>query len=162
MANSKPQLVLGIDPGYDRLGYGLLDFSTPHRPKIITCGCWQTTKSDHILTRFANLQTDFSQFLTKYSPDLAGIETLIFARNTTTAMRVSEMRGLLLANLLQQQIPILELNPSQVKSVVTGNGRADKASVHKMVGLQTQLPAQKLLDDTIDAIAIAITAYHQA
>lgn len=95
--------------------------------------------------------------LEKHSPVLLAVETLVFNTNITTAMAVSQARGVVVLAGAKRSIPIQDCTPLQVKMAITGYGRADKAQVKQMVKLQLGLPDLKGLDDAIDAIAIAIT-----
>lgn len=153
--------ILGIDPGYDRIGWSLAAFKTQPL-QIIAYGCIQTKKSESLFERYQQLTTDLAEIINRYRPDVAAIETLFFSKNQTTAMRVAEARGLIIGELLQQQIQIAEYNPMQVKLVAAGHGRADKAAIAKMVKLQVtwplhQPPTKSTLDDTLDAVALCLT-----
>lgn len=158
------QRIIGIDPGFDRIGWAVFhrQGATMH---LIDCGCIQTTKQLSRLERYLELEQQLTQILDKHQPTTAGIEQLYAARNTTTVIAVAEARGIILSCLLKHTKQIHELNPSTVKSAVAGSGRADKVAMKKMVLLQLgkidptlRTKVEKTLDDTIDAIGIALTA----
>lgn len=157
----KPQIVIGFDPGYDRLGYSVIDFSTP-KPTVLVCDCLITDRKLEFFDRLAQINQVLPQILEKFKPQVGGVETLIFARNTTTAFKVSEVRGLIFSHLLTAKVQVKDINPAQVKSMITGSGKADKKSVEKMLKMQLILPNQKNLDDAIDSAAIALATYHLA
>lgn len=149
-------VVISIDPGYDRLGWsiGKIDSSF----LLIAAGCIQTDKKKDIFLRYTQIQTELKKILVTYKPTEAAIETLFFSKNTSTALRVSEARGVIIATLLDAHCTVFEYNPVEIKQAVTGNGAANKAAVEKMVRMQTTLQKNtKLIDDAIDAIAVGIT-----
>lgn len=150
-------IVLGIDPGYDRVGWAILEENTKGKCSVIECGCIQTKKTDEIFLRYKSIITQLQENISKYQPEILAIESIFFSNNQKTAIRVSEARGVILGALIPSIDIITEYTPNQIKLAVTGYGNADKAAVEKMVKLQVALPNAKLIDDTIDAIAIAFT-----
>lgn len=150
-------ILMGFDPGYDRLGWAVLDATNRHKPTIIEYGCILTDKSEELHQRYTVILEQAKVLIEKHHPQTAAIESLIFNTNKTTAIRVSEVRGLILSQLLVTGCDVAEYSPPQIKLAVTGYGRADKAAVAKMVELQFGLSGKRLLDDTIDALAVALT-----
>ncbi|MBW7956239.1 crossover junction endodeoxyribonuclease RuvC [Patescibacteria group bacterium] len=164
MVNSVPSIILGIDPGYDRFGWAVLSV-TQGQVVLLNCGCVETDRKKSRLERYAQIQQTLKQLLDRYHPTKAGMEQLFFSKNVTTALAVAEIRGLTIACLLEYQVSIEEFNPGTIKSCVTGNGRADKTAMRKMVLLQLgNIPlalrqkVEQEIDDTIDAIGVALTA----
>lgn len=149
--------VLGIDPGYDRVGWALIELSDTRRASTSLYGCIQTSKSASLIARYQQITSELDEILKKVNPSEIAIEQIFFSKNQKTAIRVSEARGVILATVLPHQIPISEYTPNQIKLAVTGFGNADKQAVEKMVRMQLKLPAGKVIDDTIDALAIAFT-----
>jgi crossover junction endodeoxyribonuclease RuvC len=147
---------MGIDPGFDRVGWavGVLNHKFEVHP--VGYGLIQTNKSIPIFERYLQIQTELAQILAKYQPTSAGLETLFFSKNTTTAMRVSEARGVIIGELIKQGCSISEYNPVQIKQAVTGYGQADKKSIEKMIRLQLHITEVKIIDDTMDALAILL------
>lgn len=156
MANTA-QIVIGIDPGYDRLGWAVGTVITAQQVKILGYGCVLTRKEQDIFERYAQLQTELDDVLEKFSPTDAAIESLFFSKNQKTVMRVSEVRGVIVQCLLQHGCTIAEYTPLQIKQAVTGFGKAEKSAVDKMVRLQLKLTEPKIIDDTMDALAILLT-----
>jgi crossover junction endodeoxyribonuclease RuvC len=151
-----PITVLCLDPGYDRCGWAVGTVQR-HTFTPIEYGCWETDRKASLSERYLQILNFLTATVLKHRPQEAAMEELFFSKNTTTALKVSETRGLILGHLLSQQVKITQYNPGTIKLAVTGNGRADKAAVQKMVQLQLHLPPQKLLDDTFDALALGIT-----
>lgn len=151
--------IIGIDPGYDRLGWAVGE-NTKGKWNIADFGCIQTAKSDTLVQRYSQINTELSEIISEHKPDQAAVETLFFSVNKKTALQVSEARGVILSCLIQNNIEIFEYNPNQIKLTVTGYGNADKKAVEKMVRLQLPIPKIKIIDDAIDALAIMMTHYH--
>lgn len=157
--NTTP-ILIGIDPGYDRIGWGVGKLERGQL-QVLEFGCIETSKKASRLARYQQLDTALATVLEKYQPSEAGVETLFFSKNQTTAIQVAEARGVILSCLFRHQVEVAEYNPMSIKQTVTGSGRADKIAVEKMVRLQLKLPTQsattKILDDAMDALAILIT-----
>ena len=147
--------ILGIDPGMAIVGYGLIEFDGENC-ELLHSGSIQTDKNKRESARLLEIQNDMETIVEMYKPDAASIEKLFFFKNQTTVMPVAHARGIILAALEKFNIPIFEYTPMEVKQVLTGYGRADKKEVMQMV--KYTLGSEKLpkLDDTVDAIAIAI------
>lgn len=150
--------ILGIDPGYALVGWGVLDISPNREISLIDCGVIQTPASNSVQERLAEIGGDMKQIVDQFQPDYAGIETLIFSRNITTAMSVSEARGVISYILTEKGVPIESVTPLQVKGAVTGYGRASKQQVQENVRIMCGLEKVPKPDDAADAIAVAICA----
>jgi crossover junction endodeoxyribonuclease RuvC len=153
---SLPKVCLGIDPGYDRVGWAVGEIKGSQLQPI-AYGLIQTDKHQTHFVRYQQVEAELSAILNQYQPVEAAIETLFFSNNQTTAMKVSEIRGIIISTLLRSKVECFEYNPSQIKLTVTGFGKADKKAVEKMIRLQLKLPAEKVIDDTLDALAILLT-----
>lgn len=149
------QVILGLDPGYDRLGWAVGTLKG-QQWQHLEYGLIQTDATRSIHERYQQLATQLTGIIAAYSPQVAAIESLFFAKNRKTALQVSEARGIIVHTCLTHQLEIIELTPQQIKLAVTGYGRADKKSVEKMVRLQLKLGARKVKDDTIDALAVML------
>ncbi len=147
--------ILGIDPGMAIVGYGLLEVNS-NNIQLITSGSIQTDKKLDDSKRLLEIYNDLSQIVEKYSPDCASVEQLFFFKNQKTIIPVAEARGVILTVLENYSIPTFSYTPMEVKQVLTGYGRADKKEVEQMVKLALEGMDLPKLDDTIDAIAIAI------
>jgi crossover junction endodeoxyribonuclease RuvC len=153
--------VLGIDPGVARLGYGVLE-TKGNRIIASAHGCFETGKEVPHSERLASVHKFTRELLKKYQPEAAAVEKLFFQSNAKTAIAVGEARGAVLLALAESNIPLVELTPLQVKMSVTGNGRADKRQVQKMVQILLKLEAMPKPDDAADALAIAICGHRYA
>lgn len=148
--------ILGIDPGMAIVGYGVLDYADDNIT-LVSSGSIQTQKGAKESSRLLEIYNDLETVVTEFKPDIAAIEKLFFFRNRTTVMPVAHARGVILTVLEKHNIPIFEYTPMEVKQVLTGYGRADKKEVQQMVEISLKnTKNMPKLDDTVDAIAIAI------
>lgn len=156
MLMKKPKtIILGIDPGYDRLGWGIIEAHGSSQA-YIEAGCITTDAGQPLFVRYQQLARQLDTVFKKHAVDVVSIESLFFFKNKKTALSVSEARGVILATCFHRCQEIYEYTPLEIKQTVTGNGRADKTAVEKMIRLQFNI-SDKKLDDTIDALAVALT-----
>lgn len=152
--------VLAIDPGYDRLGLAVVE-GDPSKPVCVWSNCVTPAKGVPE-TRLAAVYTAVASAIQTYAPDMLALETLFFSTNVKTAIGVAEARGAVLAAAGAAKIRVVEYSPQAVKLAVTGNGRADKAAMARMVPRVITLSAprtgEKRLDDEYDAVALGICA----
>ncbi len=148
-------LILGIDPGYDRVGWAIGQ-DDRRRPKLLDLGLIQTDKDETIFARYQQIDYELTRVIKHYHPTEVAIEKLYFAKNVKTAIRVAEARGLMLQIFLQVGLAIFEYDPTKIKQVVTGNGQADKRAIAKMVKIQLGAN-EKINDDALDAAACYLT-----
>lgn len=146
--------VLGIDPGFDRLGLAVLE-GDPSRPTLVWSTCVTPAKGLPE-QRLAAVYAAISEVLATYAPEKLSIETLFFSTNKKTAFSVAEARGAILAAAGAAGISVQEFSPAQVKLAVTGHGGADKNAIARMIPHLIHLDSRKRLDDELDAIAVAI------
>ncbi len=147
-------IILGIDPGSARAGYGLIKKGNTGI-KFIKAGLLKISSKDKN-QRLVELEKSFSQLLKKEKPDLAVMEKLYFMRNLKTALEVAQARGVLTLLITKYKIPLLEYSPLEIKQNVTGYGLADKKSVAKMVAKILKIETINKYDDATDALAAAI------
>lgn len=150
-------IVLGIDPGTTRIGYGVIEVSG-NSLRHITSGILPLTTREMGAERLLEIGISLEQLLKRTNPEKVGIERLFFSKNKKTALAVAEARGVLVATIARNNIPLFELAPNEVKLAVTGNGNSKKTAVAKMVSLLLRLDVSNLLDDATDALAIAIAS----
>ncbi len=148
--------ILGIDPGYDRCGWAVLEVAG-NQQHVIAFDCLTPLKKKEKLERFALLWQSLDEIFSTYKPNQLAMETLFFSRNISTALPVSEVRGMLFALAFSRDIPITEYSPNQIKLSVTGYGRADKNQVMTMITKLLRLEKSPKIDDTGDALAVALT-----
>ena len=151
--------ILGIDPGYAIVGWGVLEFDNV-RFGVVKYGAITTKPDTPFDKRLAEIYSDMCSILDGYKPDCVSIEKLYFNTNTTTAIDVAQARGVIVLAAAQRDIPIFEYTPLQVKSAVTGYGRAEKRQMQEMTKNILNLKTVPKPDDTADALAIAICHGH--
>jgi len=147
--------ILGIDPGTATTGFGLIKKSGSKLDKL-DAGVISTPKTEHMQNRLKMLYDDLSQLVKTHQPDYIAVEKLFFTNNITTAMSVSQARGIALLVAAQNNIELAEYTPLQVKMSVTGYGQAEKKQVQEMVKKILKLSVIPKPDDAADALAIAI------
>lgn len=148
--------ILGIDPGYATVGYGVV--TNLHRcPGADEWGCVKTSKADgEPAVRLGMIYQGILELIERFNPDEIAIERLFFARNTTSAMQVSEARGVILLAAVHHEIPVTEYTPNQVKLAITGSGSADKRQVQEMITRLLRLPEIPRPDDAADGLSLAL------
>src|SRR6185369_4576637 len=142
--------ILGIDPGIGRTGWGVIEIQSS-KFKVQNFGCIETPVGMEMEKRLLSLHEQLEKIITDEKPEALGIEDLFFNTNAKTALVVGQARGVVLLLAAQHKLSLGVYTPLQVKIAVTGYGRAEKGQVGQMV--KTILK----LDDTADALAIAIT-----
>lgn len=152
-------LIIGIDPGYDRLGIAIIEKTLKKKDVVIFSECLTTSSKESIYVRFKRIGDEVAKILETYKPDALAIETLFVSKNQKTAMRVSEVRGIIIYQALSNEIPVFEYAPMEIKMAITSDGSSDKSRIMKMIPLLVDLSkiSKKALDDEYDAIAVALT-----
>ncbi len=148
-------VILGIDPGYALIGYGVVMYNSG-RFKTVNFGAITTSPNLSFPQRLEVIYRDINQLINEFKPDALSIEKLYFNTNTTTAIDVAQARGTILLAAQMNGVPIFEYTPLQVKSAVTGFGRAEKHQVMEMTKSLLGLSKVPKPDDTADALALAI------
>lgn len=149
-------IILGIDPGYDRMGVAVVKKGPP-KETLLYSTCLTSPKTAPFHERLLSIGREVRELIKKHAPNGIAIEKLFFAKNQKTASAISEVRGMLMFLSGDAGIPIYEYTPLQIKIAVAGYGKADKRQVETMVRALVQLQTKDRLDDEYDAIAIALT-----
>lgn len=153
--------VLGIDPGYAIIGYGIVSHDRcGYRP--VAYGCITTDADCDFNKRLSLIFDGMNKIIEKAKPDCVAIEKLYFQNNQKTAIMVAEARGVILLACQLHNIPIYEYTPLQVKTAVTGYGKAKKQQVMDMTKRLLNLKVMPKPDDAADALAIAVCHTHAA
>lgn len=147
-------IVLGIDPGSRRIGYGVI--SVERGVYIYKCGGILKITGANDVEAIRETCVELARLVKEWQPEIVGVEKLFFTNNQRTGIQVAQARGAILATLGKARVVIRELTPNEIKSSIAGDGRADKQAVGKMVRLTLREPKLKLIDDAMDALAIAI------
>ncbi len=148
--------VLGIDPGYAIVGWGVVDYTAP-RFEAVDYGAVTTPAGMEFGQRLKGVYGGVSRVIESYRPDAISLEQLFYQHNQTTVIGVAEARGVVLLAAAQAGVPVFEYTPMQVKQSVTGYGKAVKKQVQEMTRIMLRLPGIPKPDDTADALAMAIT-----
>jgi crossover junction endodeoxyribonuclease RuvC len=146
-------IILGIDPGTTRIGYGIVE-KNKNQLRNLEYGLIPMSPAKDMA--FKDVLMEIRKLTEKYKPDVAAVEKLFFFKNKKTIITVSEMRGVILAGLAIANVPVKEFTPLQVKQAVSNYGRAGKEQVELMVRLILGLKNQIKPDDAADGLAIAI------
>lgn len=149
-------IILGLDPGSTRVGYGLIK-KDKNNLTLLKSGLLKVASKEKP-QRLIEIEKHLLQLIKKERPDLVAMEKLFFVKNLKTALEVAQSRGVLTLTIAKYKIPLLEFSPSEIKTAVTGYGMADKKAVAKMVSLILKEKNIKGPDDVTDAIATAIAA----
>lgn len=151
--------ILGLDPGLAETGYGIIEVEDG-RCRHLTHGSITTNPSLSTGKRLEKIQLEVLEVIRRFQPTEAGIESLYFAKNVTSAIPVAQARGVLLLTLSQESIPSAEFSPPQIKLSISGTGRASKQQVQELVRMLIGLPETPKPDHAADALAVAICCYH--
>ena len=147
-------VILGIDPGYAIIGYGVID--TERNDMVIDYGAITTPKEDTMPIRLEAIDTSLKFLFEKYKPDAVAIEELFYFKNQKTVIQVAQARGVIVLACQKYCGNIFEYTPLQIKQALTGQGRAEKAQVQYMVKAILGLSSIPKPDDAADALAVAI------
>ena len=147
--------VLGIDPGYAIVGYGLVE-KVGNSVKPLQYGVIRTAAELPIETRLLEIYDDLTKLIDAFKPESIAIEKLYFNTNEKTAINVSQARGVIVLACAKAGIPVFEYTPLQVKMAVVGYGRAEKKQVQEMTRSILNLASIPKPDDAADALAIAV------
>src|SRR3989339_584385 len=155
--------ILGIDPGFERLGIAILESSyakaSKDKEKVVFSECFKTSAKLEFSERLNLIGEEVRKIIKKYHPEVLAIETLFLNTNQKTVMRVAEARGVVIYEASRAHLKIFEASPPQIKIATTGYGKSDKTQVMKMVKMLVKMDNSKTSDDELDAIAIALTAF---
>lgn len=147
-------VILGIDPGLATTGYGIIK-KDGSKITAVSFGCIKTLAKMPNAERLKLIHEDLGRLIKKHKPKCAGIEQLFFCKNLKTAIAVGQARGVILLTLAENNLPIYEFTPLQVKQTVTSYGNADKKQVQKMLKILLNLKDIPKQDDAADALAVA-------
>jgi len=148
-------IILGIDPGTAALGYGLVRGDKDNL-KLVKYGCVTTESKQAMPLRLQTIHQEIKKLIQNYKPDQLAVEEIFFAKNSKTALKVGQARGVILLLGAEHRIPVFDYTPLQVKQSIASYGRADKEQVQRMVQLILKLKEPPKSDDAADALAVAI------
>lgn len=151
--------ILGIDPGIGICGFGLIEVGKTAKAdaKLLDYGVVTTPINSPLPGRLKELYESLREVFDQTKPDVVSVEKLFFSKNITTGIAVAEARGIVLLVAEQNQVPVFEYTPNEIKKTLTGYGSATKPQMQEMVKLHLGLKEKPKPDDAADALAAAIT-----
>ena len=154
--------ILGIDPGSQRTGIGVIDVAGDGRCTYVHCEALKLLDADDFPARLGLLCEGLERVLDEWQPQHVAIETVFMAKSATSALKLGHARGAALATVVRRRLKVSEYAPRVIKQSLVGRGAAEKDQVQHMVGLLLNLPGVKLQADAADALAVALTHAHMS
>lgn len=154
--------ILGIDPGSQRTGVGVIDVGADGRCRYVHCEAIKLLDAADFPSRLGLLCEGLERVMDEWQPHQVAIETVFMDKSATSALKLGHARGAALATLVRRHLPISEYAPRVIKQSLVGRGAADKLQVQHMVRLLLNLPEMKLQADAADALAVALTHAHMS
>jgi crossover junction endodeoxyribonuclease RuvC len=151
--------IFGIDPGADRTGYGCVE-TDGSRHRIVTCGAITAPASASFPDKLLQIHERLATLLRECAPDAAAVESLFYAVNVKSALKLGHARGVAVLAAVEAGVAVVEYTPAEIKRAVVGYGRAEKPQVQHMVKLLLALPSVPTPHDAADALAVAICHVH--
>lgn len=148
--------ILGIDPGIGRTGWGVITVQSS-KLSVQNFGCIETSKELSTEQRLASLYDQLKRIIAEEKPEEVAIEELFVSTNVKTALIVGQARGVIMLVAAQSDLIVAEYTPIEVKLAVTGYGRSEKKQVEKMMMMLLGMKTKPKIDDTSDALSVAIT-----
>jgi len=152
--------ILGIDPGLNRTGYGVIDVEGG-KPRLVTYGAIKTSAKMSLAERLNHIFQSLNTIMMEFQPQQVAVEDLFYAENVKTAIVMGHARGAILVSAMQQGAKIGEFSPREVKMSVVGNGAAAKEQVKFMVSRMLGVKEKISPDDASDALAVALCQWHR-
>ncbi len=153
-------IILGIDPGFGTMGYGVIDKRADGNCVPVDYGVITTPKDESFPVRLAILEQGLNKLYEKYKPEEISVEELFFTKNVTTGIQVAEARGVILLSAIKYCGRLFEYTPNQIKQALTGYGKADKVQMMHVVQSILRLKQIPRPDDAADALAVALCHAH--
>ena len=154
----KQERILGIDPGFGRVGYGVIEQKNNRDWQALCYGCIETDAKETFVERLKDVHEELIDLIKEFHPTRMAVEELFFFKNLKTAIQVAQARGVILLTAIENGLEVDEFTPLQVKQAMTGYGRAEKAQMQKIVAMILGIKEKIKSDDAADALAIALTA----
>lgn len=153
-------IILGIDPGSQICGYGILQIE---KRKIVAAGCdiIRTDSTDNLEKRLTVIYEKIKNVVDEYKPDIAAVESIFYGKNIKSAFTLGHARGVIMLALAQGNVEVCEYSPREVKRSVVGNGNASKEQVEFMVQKILNIDIKNKTQDATDALAIALCQFNK-
>ena len=149
--------IIAFDPGYERLGIAVMEKELRAKEILLYSNCFTTAKDLPHNERLGLVAAEIERVIAEFAPKAACLETLFFSVNQKTALKVAEVRGVILSLAAKHGLKVYEYGPGQIKVAVTGHGKSDKKQVIAMIPRLIQMEKKDALDDEYDAIAVGLT-----
>ncbi|MEW5693212.1 MAG: crossover junction endodeoxyribonuclease RuvC [Candidatus Hydrogenedentota bacterium] len=150
-------IVVGFDPGIATSGYGVISLNSKiNKIAVISYGVIKTEKNDNFSLRLSRIYDEVDSLITHFKPDYAGVEKILFSKNTKTAIEVAQSLGVIKLACARKGLTVKEYTPLEVKKSVLGYGRADKIQIQRALTKITNIDKIPGYDDAADALVIAI------
>ena len=149
-------VILGIDPGFGTMGYGVIEKDSRGNCCAVDFGVVRTPKEESFPVRLCMVEEGINQIFDKFGPEEVALEELFFSKNITTGIAVSHARGVILLTCNKRCGRIFEYTPNQIKQALTGYGGADKGQMQRVVASHLRLNAIPRPDDAADALGVAL------
>jgi crossover junction endodeoxyribonuclease RuvC len=153
--------VFGIDPGSERTGYGCIE-TDGSRHRLVVCGAVATSPRSSFPEKLLAIHQTLRRLLAEQRPDCVAVESVFYAKNVRSALKLGHARGVALLAAVEGGYPLFEYTPAEIKRTVVGYGRAEKAQVGEMVRLLLGLDVAPTPHDAADALAVAICHVHSS
>lgn len=153
-------IILGIDPGFGTMGFGVIDKRADGNCVPIDYGVIKTPQNESFPVRLAILEEGLNKLYEKYKPEEISVEELFFSKNVTTGIQVAHARGVILLSAIKYCGKLFEYTPNQIKQALTGYGKADKVQMMHVVQSILRLKQVPRPDDAADALAVALCHAH--
>ena len=149
-------IILGIDPGYGRTGWGVIE-KTDQDVKYLAAGCIETDPKSQFGDRLAVVYRQVCKLIKKFQPQALSVETLYFNKNAKTVILASQARGVIVLAGVENHLPVYDYTPLQVKQALVGYGRGEKQQVQSMLLYHLKITSLPKQDDACDALAVALS-----
>lgn len=160
MAADPPYKILGVDPGTNVLGYGLIEIDQK-TPKLITLGVIRLEKFENHQTKLKEIFLELQEIIETYLPTSMAVEAPFFGKNVQSMLKLGRAQGVAMAAGITMGLDIIEYSPKKIKQSITGNGNASKEQIAAMLQHIFKQPIQHKYLDATDALAAAVTHFHQ-
>jgi crossover junction endodeoxyribonuclease RuvC len=159
----KDKIILGVDPGTNVMGYGLLQI-TNNQPSMLVMGILELRKQDDHYLRLRRIFERIIGLIDEFLPDELAIESPFFGKNVQSMLKLGRAQGVAMAAALSRDIPIFEYAPLKIKMAITGNGRASKEQVAALLQKILKIPNENMIDklDATDGLAAALCHFYQS
>jgi crossover junction endodeoxyribonuclease RuvC len=151
--------IFGIDPGSERTGYGCIE-SIGSRHRLVICGSLSSPARATFPEKLMVIHAGLAALLARHRPECVAVETIFYARNVRSALKLGHARGVALLAASEAGLPVVEYSPAEIKRAVVGYGRAEKQQVQEMIRLLLGLEHAPSPHDVADALAVAVCHIH--